>query len=172
VWAKECCDTWLGHRATASHSAEANLAWSATAMLTTLETSTRGGRRQATCSSLTAEPSTGRVVVNQLSLYQQPRRNTWRQRMRRRRHCGYATLTATTIKILEDNQGAIKLIKNPIASVRSKHIDVIYHIVRERAARKEVEFEYISTDKMIADVFTKAVPLPKLTFCLEGMGVH
>ena len=77
----------------------------------------------------------------------------------------------TTIRILADNQGAIKLIRNPISSVRSKHIDVMYHFVRERAENKEVSFEYIPSDKMIADVLTKPVPLAKLTFCLQGLGM-
>ena len=76
-----------------------------------------------------------------------------------------------TVNILADNQGAIKLIKNPIASVRSKHIDVMYHFVRERVERNEVHFEYVSTDKMLADVFTKALALPKFSFCVQGMGM-
>ena len=36
------------------------------------------------------------------------------------------------ITIYADNQSAIKLLKNPIFSMRSKHIDVIYHFARER----------------------------------------
>jgi hypothetical protein len=55
------------------------------------------------------------------------------------------------IKIYGDNQSALKLLKHPIASVRSKHIDIIYNFARERVARKEVKFEYISTDNMVAD---------------------
>ena len=77
----------------------------------------------------------------------------------------------STLKIYGDNQGALKLLKHPIASVRSKHIDVIYHFSRERVARKEVEFEYISTERMVADIMTKALPESKFVFCREGMGV-
>ena len=75
------------------------------------------------------------------------------------------------ISIQADNQSAIKLLKNPISSMRSKHIDVIYHFARERVARKEVVFSYISTGLMIADSLTKVVPAEKHNFCRKGMGV-
>ena len=31
------------------------------------------------------------------------------------------------LEVFADNQGAIKLVKNPVVSNRSKHIDVVYH---------------------------------------------
>jgi transposase InsO family protein len=80
-------------------------------------------------------------------------------------------LSVDTINIRADNQGAIKLLKNPISSMRSKHIDIIYHFARERVARKEVAFEYIKTDLMVADCLTKAVPEDKHAFCRAGMGI-
>jgi hypothetical protein len=70
-----------------------------------------------------------------------------------------------------DNQAAIKLIKHPIASMRSKHIDVQHHFVRERVARGEVVFEYCSTNQMVADCMTKALPVHKFHNCFAGMGV-
>ena len=70
-----------------------------------------------------------------------------------------------------DNQAAIKLIKHPIASMRSKHIDVQHHFVRERMARGEVVFEYCSSSDMVADCMTKALPVSRFHNCLVGMGV-
>jgi hypothetical protein len=75
------------------------------------------------------------------------------------------------ITIYGDNQAAIKLLKHPIASARSKHIDIIYHFARERVASGEVEFSYISTNDMVADCMTKPVPRPKLLSCMTGMGM-
>jgi len=54
-----------------------------------------------------------------------------------------------------DNQGALKLIRNPISSMRSKHIDIAYHFVRDRAAAGHIRFKYISTHENVADILTK-----------------
>jgi hypothetical protein len=81
---------------------------------------------------------------------------------------GYAMPTMT---INCDNQGAIKLLKNPIASQRSKHIDIQHHFVRERVARGEIAFQYCDTKKMTADIMTKALPKPKFDDCRISMGI-
>ncbi len=80
-------------------------------------------------------------------------------------------ITAGAMKIYCASQGAIKLLKHPIASIRSKHIDVIHHFARERVARKEVCFEYCSTEGMVADGLTKPLPIRKFRFCCSGMGI-
>ena len=76
-----------------------------------------------------------------------------------------------TVELHSDNQAALSLLKNPIASARSKHIDVIYHFARERVARKEVKFDYCRTDKMIADIMTMALGEKQFTACCKGMGL-
>ena len=72
-----------------------------------------------------------------------------------------------TMQLYTDNQAALTLLKNPIASARSKHIDIIYHFARERVARKEVKFDYCPTAKMIADIMTKALPEGKFFGLLQ-----
>ena len=80
-------------------------------------------------------------------------------------------LNITVIDIKADNQSAIKLLRNPVFSMRSKHIDVIYHFARERVIRGEIRFHYIRTDSMVADALTKQVPASKFQFCRSAMGV-
>jgi hypothetical protein len=76
------------------------------------------------------------------------------------------------VTILCDNQGAVKLLKYPIASQRSKHIDVLHHFARKMVARKEVEFVYCPTGEMAADFLTKAVPAGKFKKCCEMVGLE
>jgi hypothetical protein len=57
-----------------------------------------------------------------------------------------------------DNQGVISLMKNHIQHVRTKHIDVQYHFVREWVQNDEIKFKYYSTKDMVADVLIKALP--------------
>ena len=76
-----------------------------------------------------------------------------------------------TISIYADSQSAIKLLKNPVFSMRSKHIDVIYHFARERVARKDITFKYIATNMMVADILTKPLPRTKIEFCRSAMGI-
>ena len=89
-----------------------------------------------------------------------------------RKLLGDLHLETKTINIMADNQSAIKLLRNPISSLRSKHIDVIHHFARERVMRQEVAFHYTSTDTMIADILTKALGGDKFTYCRVNMGVN
>ncbi len=77
-----------------------------------------------------------------------------------------------TITIHADNQSAIKLLKNPVFSMRSKHIDVIYHFARERVALKDITFKYIPTNEMVADAMTKPLPTTKFNYCRDAMGME
>jgi len=70
-----------------------------------------------------------------------------------------------------DNQAAIRFVGNPITSAQAKHIDVLYHFVRERMARGEVSFAYCKSEEMVADCLTKALPLPQFEKFVRAMGV-
>lgn len=61
-----------------------------------------------------------------------------------------------------DNQGAIKLLKNPIHSQRTRHIDVRFHSIREDVEKKNIIVEYVPTKEQKADFMTK--PLTGPTF--------
>jgi hypothetical protein len=77
-----------------------------------------------------------------------------------------------SVLIMEDNQGAIALAKNPVAHARTKHIDVRYHFIREALESGVIDLEYCKTDDMVADILTK--PLVKGQFCKlrQYMGIY
>ena len=61
-----------------------------------------------------------------------------------------------------DNIGATYLSANPIFHARTKHIEVDFHFVRERVARKLLEIQFIPTGDQLADGFTKPLTMRKL----------
>ncbi|CAK9827765.1 Retrovirus-related Pol polyprotein from transposon TNT 1-94 [Anthophora retusa] len=87
-------------------------------------------------------------------------------------HMGFDKYVTKPIKILCDNQSAIKLAKDAIYHKRSKHIDIKYHFTRELIEQKEITVEYIKTDSMIADIFTKALTKCKHNNCVKMLNMY
>jgi hypothetical protein len=75
------------------------------------------------------------------------------------------------VQLLADNQSAIKLLRNPISSLGSKHINVAHHFARERVMIGDVSFSYVKTEDMLADMMTKSLPGPKHYACCKGIGI-
>lgn len=69
-----------------------------------------------------------------------------------------------------DNQGSIKLIKNPEFHKRTKHIDVRFHYIREIYENGQIDIKYVPFSKQLADILTKA--LPKSTFESNRIGLQ
>jgi hypothetical protein len=65
--------------------------------------------------------------------------------------------------VCTDISGAICLVNDPLSLDRSKHIDVISHHVRERAACGQVKFLQVPSSENVADNFTN--PLSNELFC-------
>jgi hypothetical protein len=61
-----------------------------------------------------------------------------------------------------DNQSCVKLSENPVSHDRSKHVEIMFHYIRDMVQRKAVLIQYLPTNEQIADVLTK--PLSKLKF--------
>ena len=54
-----------------------------------------------------------------------------------------------------DNLGATYLSANPVFHARAKHIEIDFHLVRERVFNKQLEIRFVSSKDQIADGFTK-----------------
>ena len=57
--------------------------------------------------------------------------------------------------IFDDNRGCISISENNRTDARTKHIDVKYHFVRPLIRNQQIQVKYLSTDEMLADIFTK-----------------
>jgi len=71
--------------------------------------------------------------------------------------------SAFPVILYEDNQSTIK-IANTLETKRSKHIDIKHHFIRECVSNDKIQINYVSTSERIADIFTKALPAPKLEY--------
>ena len=67
-----------------------------------------------------------------------------------------------------DNTSIVSMSKNHVLHSITKHVSIKYHVLREKATKKDIILEYVSTKEKIAYIFMK--PLPKDTFeYLKGM---
>ncbi|CAM8917209.1 unnamed protein product [Rhodiola kirilowii] len=54
-----------------------------------------------------------------------------------------------------DNMSAINISKNPVQHSSTKHIDIRHHFIRELVEKKVITLKNVSTEKQLADIFTK-----------------
>jgi len=55
----------------------------------------------------------------------------------------------------------IAMTKNPVFNTRSKHIELMYHFIKEMVSKKEIQLEFINTCDQLANILTKVVPAEK-----------
>ena len=62
--------------------------------------------------------------------------------------------------VYEDNMSAIKMVTSPqLNHQTTKHVRVKYHYTRQMVKEQVVRIRYVPTDRMVADILTKALPL-------------
>ena len=70
-----------------------------------------------------------------------------------------------------DNQSCIEILINLVFPDRSKHIDILYHHLRDCVQRKIMLLQYIPTKDQDADILTKALTRSKFEYHREKIGV-
>ena len=70
-----------------------------------------------------------------------------------------------------DNQGAVKVVRDPVFHSRMKHIPIIYHETREFEEAKLIKMLNIGTKEQLADIFTKAMDKSEFQRCRDMIGV-
>jgi transposase InsO family protein len=74
--------------------------------------------------------------------------------------------------LLCDNSAAVVLCGDQAFHNRVKHLDVKYHWIRERVENKELIVGRIPSSGNVADILTKALPIPQFTSLRGCLGVH
>jgi hypothetical protein len=76
------------------------------------------------------------------------------------------------IPVYADNQGCIFIGSNPVQEIRTKHIDVKYHYVRECIADKKIMLYHVPTEDNTADIFTKNLGRLKFEKFKNQLGIE
>lgn len=68
------------------------------------------------------------------------------------------------IRVFEDNQSTISMVKNPNLTKRSKHIDLRFHFIKDVLSQGIICIEYIQSNEQKADIFTKSLGKAKFKY--------
>ena len=71
----------------------------------------------------------------------------------------------------ENNQACLALVNKPEATGRTKHVHIVYHMVRDFVALGDVTFYFLQSAEMPADGLTKALPGPGCKAFRDASGV-
>jgi len=86
--------------------------------------------------------------------------------------CSIGQSKDKSVKIHCDNHSCIKIARSDVYHVRTKHIEVHYHYIREWLLQGEIELCHVASKGQLADVLTK--PLGKIKFCTfrKAIGIY
>lgn len=70
-----------------------------------------------------------------------------------------------------DNQSAKCLADNPLHHIRSKHIYIKYHFIRQKVEKESLKIKYIPTEEMKADILTKVLHGPRIVALRNKIGL-
>ncbi|CAM8918217.1 unnamed protein product [Rhodiola kirilowii] len=70
-----------------------------------------------------------------------------------------------------NNMSAINISKNPVHHSKTKHIDMRHHFIRELVEKKIITLTHVSTEKQLADIFTKALDNLQFETLISSLGL-
>jgi hypothetical protein len=82
---------------------------------------------------------------------------------------GIPQVSTTTLHA--DNLGCIALTNGTVTHSRAKHINICHYFIREWVANSEIDFQYVSTKEMLADILMKQLPRKAFEKYRTALGV-
>ncbi|GKD05089.1 retrovirus-related pol polyprotein from transposon TNT 1-94 [Tanacetum coccineum] len=83
----------------------------------------------------------------------------------------YAGSEAEYVPIFCDNTSVIAISNNPVLHSRTKHIDIMYHFIRDHILKGDIKLHFVPTDLQLADIFTKPLAEPIFTRLVAELGM-
>ncbi|GKC88434.1 putative ribonuclease H-like domain-containing protein, partial [Tanacetum coccineum] len=75
------------------------------------------------------------------------------------------------IKIHIDNESTICIVKNPVFHLKTKHIEIRHHFIRDAFEKKLIQVLKIHTDNNVANLLTKAFDAGRFQFLIVSIGM-
>ncbi|GJR26681.1 putative ribonuclease H-like domain-containing protein [Tanacetum coccineum] len=74
-------------------------------------------------------------------------------------------------KIHIDNKSTICIVKNPVFHLKTKHIKIRHHFIRDSNEKKLIQMIKIHTDQNVADLLTKAFDVSRFQYLTASIGM-
>nr|GEX79059.1 retrotransposon protein, putative, unclassified [Tanacetum cinerariifolium] len=71
-----------------------------------------------------------------------------------------------------DSKAAISISCNPVQHLRTKHIDVRYHFIKEKVEKGIVDLFFVGTEYQLADLFIKALSKDRFKYLVRRLGMR
>jgi hypothetical protein len=76
-----------------------------------------------------------------------------------------------TIPIYKDNKSAVKFTSDETSLKKIRHIDIRYHFIRECSQNENINLQFLPSEDMVADIFTKGLTRCRHNFCVSELGL-
>ena len=71
-----------------------------------------------------------------------------------------------------DSTYAISMVNEQKFNSRSKHVEIKYHLIREKAEKNDIEIFYMPSEELMVDALTKALPVEVFARHVMRMGLR
>ena len=108
-------------------------------------------------SKLQSTVTTSTCVAKYIAISATTKETTWLRSLLVGLHTHHQNEKYATLQIHTDSQSVKTLAENPVHHDRTKHVDIVYHYIRNEIKANRIRLHYISTQDMPVDELTKAL---------------
>ncbi|KAI3747122.1 hypothetical protein L6452_09569 [Arctium lappa] len=80
-------------------------------------------------------------------------------------------LQLSKIPIYCDSTSAISIANNLVLHSKTKHIEIIYHFIRDHVMNGDIELHFVPTDYQLAGLFTNLLDETRFNFLISELGM-